>query len=78
MDQRILNEQRSEAAIGKLRPDCLSTGQLDGCERLCQICTVLLHFSQITPLSSVIIGRHKHATLKHTQSYTHSVLYLLS
>lgn len=66
MDQRILNEQRSEAAIGKLRPDCLSAGQLDGCEGLCQICTVLIHFSQITALSSVIIGTHKHATLTHT------------
>lgn len=62
-DQRILNEERSETVIGRLNPDCHSAGQLDGCAGLCQICTVLLHFSQITPLSSVIIDTrgHKHA-----------------
>lgn len=64
-DQRILNEERSETVIGRLNPDCHSTGQLDGCAGLCQICTVLLHFSQITPLSSVIIDTHTHSALLH-------------
>lgn len=54
--------------MAKLRPDCRSAGQLDGCAGLYQICTVLLHFSQITPLSSVIIGAHMH-TATHKRDY---------
>lgn len=69
--QWIMKEVRSEAVIGKLCPDCLSAGQLDGCAGLYQIWTVLLHFSQITPLSSVIIGARMH-----THTHTNSTTYL--
>lgn len=42
--------RRSDAVIGKLHPDCLPAGQVDGCEGLCWVCSVLLLVSQITPL----------------------------